>query len=190
MTPANPLAILRSAALIILCTSLINCQSSAATQTTSISAKGKAAKPEKPEFPQWVRDIRRAEIIAFGSFPFTMFVATFAMDTGRYFTHDMNLQYAPWPFKSGGAIEMDTDEHKITLFAAIGASVAIALADSIIVRIKRAKVEKQRLSLPEGEVIELRKPWPPDEAAPTEADATETEDAGDTATNNGADGTP
>jgi hypothetical protein len=155
------------------------------TKGTPISAYNKAGKQEKPEFPQWVRDLRRAEIVTFGSFPFMMFVSTFSMDTYRYFSHDNNLQYAPWPFKSAGAVEMNTDEFTISLLAAIGGSLAIALADHIIVRVKRAKVERERLNLPEGEVIELRKPWPPEDSG-----VTETEDAKDAAANPGADGTP
>jgi hypothetical protein len=125
-----------------------------------------------------------------------MFVSTFSMDTYRYFSHGNNLQYAPWPFKSPGAVEMNTDEFKISLLAAIGGSLVIALADHIIVRVKRAKVERERLNLPEGEVIELRKPWPPEDAV-KEAETADTatgeapqDVSGDAAANPGADGTP
>jgi hypothetical protein len=170
MIRAKPLTIVL---LIAFCASLVNCQSSAAAKTTSVSATGKTATSEKSEFPQWARDLRRVEIITFGIFPFAMFVSTFSMDTIRYFNHDNNLQYAPWPFKSAGAVEMTTDEHKIVLVAAILGSVTLALTDYLIVRIKRAKAERQRRALPEGETIIIRKPWPPDEAT----EETESEDA-------------
>jgi hypothetical protein len=121
---------------------------------------------EKSEFPQWALDLRRAEIIAFGSFPFMMFLTTFSMDTYRASNHEWDSRYLPWPLKSAGAVEMSTDEHLITLGAAIAGSVLIALTDHLIVRIKRARLERQRQELPEGDLIILRKPWPKEEAAP------------------------
>ncbi|GHV81384.1 hypothetical protein AGMMS49944_31750 [Spirochaetia bacterium] len=174
----KPLTILRNAALIIFCVSLVNCQSSAATKATSVSTNSKTAISEKSEFPQWVRDLRRAEIVAFGIFPFAMFVSTFSVDTIRYFNHNQNLQYAPWPFKSAGAVEMTTDEHKLVLGAAIIGSVTLALTDFLIVLIKRITAERRRQALPEGEVIELRKPWPPDEVTEETETETESEDTG------------
>jgi hypothetical protein len=119
---------------------------------------------KKSEFPQWVLDLRRAEIITFGSFPFTIFFATFFMDTYRASKHDWDNRYLPWPLKGPGAVEMSTDEHLITLGVAVTGSVLIALADHLIVRIKRAKLERQRQELPEGDLIILRKPWPKEEA--------------------------
>jgi hypothetical protein len=92
-----------------------------------------------------------------------MFVSTFSVDTYRYFSHGNNLQYAPWPFKSAGAVEMGTGEYRLTLFTAIAGSVVLAVADHVVIRLKRAKAERQRLDLPEGELIILRKPWPPGE---------------------------
>jgi hypothetical protein len=81
--------------------------------------------------------------------------------------------------KSSSAVQMDTREHMITLGTAVITSITLALTDYLIVRIKRAKAERARQELPEGEVIILRNPWPPDEAAANEADAVEaeTEDA-------------
>jgi hypothetical protein len=96
------------------------------------------------EFPLWVRDLRRGEIIAFGSFPFTMFASTFAMDASRYFDHDNDERYAPWPFKPPGAIEMSREDREKTLFAAAIASATIAVVDFAIIQIKRSR-EKQRI---------------------------------------------
>ena len=60
--------------------------------------------------PLWLRDIRRWEIVAFGTFPFTMFFTTIGMDMFRWQIHNgmdwNNRQYAPWPVKSAGAIAM------------------------------------------------------------------------------------
>jgi hypothetical protein len=143
---------------------IVLCASTAWSQSSTAAIPAPAAAEKKPVLPQWARDLRRAEIIAFGAFPFAMFFSIFAMDTYRASNHDWDSRYYPWPLKGPGAIEMDRDEHIQTLGIAIAGSLTIALADHIIVRVKRARAEKQRLDLPEGELIILRKPWPPEEA--------------------------
>jgi hypothetical protein len=111
------------------------------------------------EFPLWVRDLRRAEIVAFGSFPFSIFFATFVMDTIRYANHGADASYAPWPFKLSGAIDMNRSERSRTILAAAITSLAISLADYIIVRYKRNKADREVLEAP-GEPIIIRRPWP------------------------------
>jgi hypothetical protein len=123
------------------------------------------------DFPQWSRDLRRAEIVAFGSFPFTMFAAIFAMDTYRFFDHDADQRYAPWPFKAAGALEMSVEEHQRTLLIAAGASVVISLTDFIIVQVNRG-VEKRRIrNLPEGTPIIIRAPAARDSADDSSPDS-------------------
>jgi hypothetical protein len=169
------------------------CASTAYSQSSSaIGIPVKTAETQKPALPQWARDLRRAEIIAFGAFPFMMFFATFSVDTYRSATHDWDSRYYPWPAKGPGAIAMDRDEHVLTLQIAIAGSLLVALADQIILQTKRARAEKQRLDLPEGDLIILRKPWPPEEAAPDEApdEAAPGETAPDGAAGGGAGGAP
>ncbi|WP_010253245.1 hypothetical protein [Treponema primitia] len=141
---------------IILCTQGLPAQ---AVSTKEAVSSNKYEK-EKPEFPRWVRDLRRAEIIAFGSFPFMMFLSNFSVDSYRASNHDWDSRYMPWPFKGAGAVDMTTDEHVLTLSAAIVGSLAIALADHLIFRFKREKAERREQQLPEGDLIILRKPWP------------------------------
>jgi hypothetical protein len=150
--------------LVVLCVSTAYAQSSSA-----VGMPAKTAEPQKPVFPQWARDLRRAEIIAFGAFPFMMFFSAIAVDTYRASTHDWDSRYYPWPAKGPGAIEMNRDEHVLTLEIAVAGSLVIALADHLILQIKRARAQKQRLDLPEGDLIILRKPWPSEEAASDEA---------------------
>jgi hypothetical protein len=95
------------------------------------------------EFPLWAQDLRRGEIVAFGSFPFTMFLSTFTMDSIRYFSHSTDKRYAPWPFKGPGAIEMTKTERQQTMIAAAVASVTIAIVDFAIVQVKRNKEAKR-----------------------------------------------
>lgn len=110
-------------------------------------------------FPQWAKDLRRWEIVAFGSFPFTMFLTTFAMDTRRWIDQngmdwsESGRRYAPWPLKTAGAIDMTNKEHETTLIVAASVSVALAFTDLIIVQIKRHKERRRAESLQTGNVI-------------------------------------
>jgi hypothetical protein len=91
------------------------------------------------EFPQWARDLRRGEVVAFGSFPFAFFFASMSIDLYRSATHDWDRRYAPWPITPAGAIDMTQDEQFLALGLAAGGAVLIALTDYAIVRYKRYK---------------------------------------------------
>ena len=109
-------------------------------------------------FPQWTKDLRRGEIVAFGSFPFTMFFSSFFMDIYRASNNDWDMRYAPWPVKAAGAVNMTQDEHFLVLGIAIGSSILIAVADHFIVRYQRNKQERKIQNLPAGTPIIIRKP--------------------------------
>ncbi|MDR0589382.1 MAG: hypothetical protein LBG25_02430 [Spirochaetaceae bacterium] len=134
-----------------------------AQTTTNIPSK----EFDTTSFPLWVRDLRRAEIVAFGSFPFTLFVATFATDTVRFANNNWDTRYAPWPIRSAGGIEMTTNQRLMTIGVAAAGSILISLADHFIVRYKRNKVEREQLNLPDGSPIIIRRPWPETEDAET-----------------------
>jgi hypothetical protein len=147
-----------------------------------LSAQTTSKDPEPLDLPQWVKDLRRAEIVAFGSLPFTIFFATTAMDTFRYINHGNDARYAPWPLKSAGAVGMNTDEVVITIMSAVGGSLLISLADYFIVRYKRNKAEKEQLKLPRGDPIIIRRPYPQAESPAVETDnfpETEAEGSGE-----------
>ncbi|MDR2257710.1 MAG: hypothetical protein LBE14_01025 [Treponema sp.] len=132
----------------------------AQTSTGTGSTAATSNQFDTSDFPLWGKDLRRAEIIAFGTFPFTMFTATFFMDTWRTYNHDWDTRYAPWPFKTAGAISMTTKEHEMTMSIACIASLALALTDYIIVQIKRYRARQRVLQLPEGSPIIIKRPWP------------------------------
>jgi hypothetical protein len=121
----------------------------AALQSTQFDTSG---------FPLWAKDLRRAEIVAFGSFPFTFFFATFAMDTYRYASHGQDIRYAPWPFKPSGAIDMSQDELILTMSIAAAGSVVISCADYFIVKYKRNKQRQEWEKLTGDTPIILRTP--------------------------------
>ena len=108
-------------------------------------------------FPQWAKDLRRAEIVAFGSFPFTMFFSMAAVDTYRFFSNNMDTRYAPI-IRSAGAVDMSEREIIITITTAISLSLLVSLADFIIVQTRRRRqalrAERQQ---GEGTPIIIRK---------------------------------
>jgi len=116
-------------------------------------------------FPQWAKDIRRFDIIAFGSFPFSIFFVSFAMDMINWYNangFDMTEQgrrYAPWPAKSAGAVEMTNNEYAQMFLISAGVSAGIALLDLLIVNIKRNKERRRLESMPSGSYEIERKPY-------------------------------
>ena len=142
-----------------------NAQSLSATNSTTATF-------DTSNFPQWAKDVRRFDIIAFGSFPFSMFFVSFAIDMVRWGNangFDMSEQgrrYAPWPAKSAGAIEMTNDDYTQLILISAGVSVGIALLDLLIVNIKRNKERRRLESLPSGSYEIERKPY--GEAEPLE----------------------
>jgi len=128
-------------------------------------------------FPLWARDLRRAEIIAFGSFPFAYFFANFAYDTYRWANNGWDTRYAPWPIASAGSIEQTQDEKIMTLGIAAGGAILIALIDYGIMRYKRHRLEKEAAKLPEGTPIIIKRPLYAGEVdeAPANGGASETE---------------
>ena len=118
-------------------------------------------------FPQWAKDLRRFEIVAFGTYPFTMFASMFAMDMYRWIEQGMDWtdsgrRYAPWPLKSPGPVDMTNKQYEMTMVIAAGVSVTLAVIDLIIVQIKRSRMRERAESLPAGTTIIIRQPWPPE----------------------------
>ena len=109
-------------------------------------------------FPLWAKDLRRGEIIAFGSFPFTYLVAHFTYDSYRFATNGWDRRYAPKPFNAAGTIEQTQGEKIITLGIAAGGAVVIALVDYAIMRYKRSREQGELRNLPDGTPIINRRP--------------------------------
>ncbi|MDR0302281.1 MAG: hypothetical protein LBI04_08240 [Treponema sp.] len=131
-------------------------------------------------FPQWAKDFRRWDIIAFGVFPFSLFFATVITDLNRWNDangmdmSDMGRRYAPWPLKSAGAAEMTKDEYEKVLLTAAGISAAIACTDLIITLIKRSKERKRIESRPKSTAVIEISPYgdPPDDTEAIDKDET------------------
>ena len=112
--------------------------------------------------PLWLRDIRRWEIVTFGSFPFTMFFTTIGMDIYRW-EKDSGMdwgqrQFAPWPLKSAGAVAMTDEEQRNTILMAAGLSVTIAIVDHFLERGRRQKERRRAEVIPSGTIVITRTP--------------------------------
>ncbi|MCL2094356.1 MAG: hypothetical protein FWH12_09230 [Treponema sp.] len=108
--------------------------------------------------PLWARDLRRGEIVAFGSFPFVYFFTNLGMDIYRSSQHDWDRRYAPWPFASAGAIDKTTEERVRSISIAATGAIVIALLDYGIVRYQRSQREREARLYPEGTPIIIRNP--------------------------------
>jgi hypothetical protein len=84
------------------------------------------------EFSEWLLDLRRGEIIMFGSFPFTFFFATEGYDLFRLSTHNFDSAYAPWPLKDPVKGPYSFEEQVGVVIAAVSLSLVIAVVDYIV----------------------------------------------------------
>ncbi|MDR2551605.1 MAG: hypothetical protein LBD31_00340 [Treponema sp.] len=102
-----------------------------------LETSGAFPRPVSPGPPRWVKDLRRGEIVAFGSLPITMFFTALFMDLYRCAVHDWDRRYAPWPAKAAGAVPMETGELRIMIGIAVSFSLIITVADYLVVRHRR-----------------------------------------------------
>lgn len=91
------------------------------------------------EFSGWRSDLRRAEIISFGSLPFVTFTSSIYYEVYRWVAHDREDAYLPWIFaNSGNAVPLTEREQKNILYASIGISLGVAVIDFSYHTITRA----------------------------------------------------
>lgn len=84
------------------------------------------------EFPQWAHDVRRYEVIMFGSFPLTYILTSLIYE---------GVKLASGGNENGFSLYSDKsqDELKILLISSASLSVGIATADLIIGKVKKKK---------------------------------------------------
>jgi len=91
------------------------------------------------EFADWLHDLRRFEIITFGSLPFTFLVSFLVYDFIRYASNGFDGDYAL--IGSTNPVPYSREETVGVVVAACSASVLIALVDLIIGTARRGSVE-------------------------------------------------
>jgi hypothetical protein len=98
--------------------------------TLFADTKDTTAVPYGPaEFPDWQKDLRRAEILSFGSLPFVTFMSSIYYDVYRWCDNGYASGYLLWPFKPSDGVDMTEREQQNILFASIGISVGVAVFD-------------------------------------------------------------
>lgn len=112
------------------------------------SKENTTAVPYGPaEFPYWLKNIRRSEIITFGSLPFVTLLSSMSYDLYRYTTNDFSTEYRPWPFKKKAvAIPLTEEEQKNIFLASLGISFCFALIDFSVQTIKDHKNQKHAIT--------------------------------------------
>lgn len=116
-----------------------------APPATPPGADERVPEPYRPEeFPGWALDLRRAEVVFFGSLPFSLFFTFEAYDLGRFVATGFDPLYAPWPMRAGAEIGAGyTPAEKGWLIAsAITVSLGVSVADYLLGR--RARTREDR----------------------------------------------
>ncbi len=98
---------------------------------------------DQKSIPQWVKDMRRGEIITLGSWPFTTLMVSFSYSMGMFASHGWDGSYFRNPFSSSGE-GYSFDEIKGILFTSAAISVGIGVTDLIVNIVKREKAKKKR----------------------------------------------
>ena len=96
-----------------------------------VAAPAQQGRPEPEpydpaEFTPALRDMRRAEIIAVGAFPFALLLSTLVYDFARWAGEGFQQPWGEPPFVQGEKVGI--------ALAAVGVSVAVAVADYLLVQ--------------------------------------------------------
>ena len=168
-------------------------------------AKEKEAKDRTPvpytddEFPQFMKDLRRAEIISFGALPFVTLTSTIVYSSARYAQHGFDSEYFPNPFaKASASNGYSTGEQAGILLTSAGISVGIGLTDLLVSVIRRKAAKKKLEQKVKAPIVvtpiaedkdAVRIDMPPREAPPggTRSDAANSDSEEQKASQEGAD---
>ena len=132
------LCVKRCAALLLLCVIAFPCFAKEAKDTTP-------SPYTDDEFPQFMKDLRRAEIVSFGALPFVTLTSTIVYSSARYAQHGFDSAYFPNPFaKASASNGYSTAEQAGILLTSAGISVGIGLTD-LLVSVIRRKAAKKKL---------------------------------------------
>ena len=110
------------------------CQPTDISQADAAPSDEEAAETPPVETPQWARNLRRAEIVATGSFPLTLLAARLTYSLLRFAVHGIQdpstaMAYAPWFLAPPGSPELEFTEKLGIVAGAASLSSLIALID-------------------------------------------------------------
>ena len=96
------------------------------------------------EFHPFLRDLRRAEVILVGSYPFSIFFTKIGMDMFDYASSGFDRAKAPAIFGGTAREARTSDETAKLLLSALYVSIGITVADFIIGKIKDKKANADK----------------------------------------------
>ena len=105
---------------------------------------------DKVEFPQFLLDMRRAEIVTFGSYPFTTMAVGAGFSLFKYFSSGMDSKYTPNPFIKTSSANLTDAETRGIILGAAGLSLGIGIIDFFLNQIALS-TEKQKKEAMLGE---------------------------------------
>lgn len=110
------------------------------------------------EFPEWQLNLRRAEILSFGALPFVTFFSSLYYNVYRYYDHDKQKEYLPWPLNTGkDSVPLAEGEQKKIFLYSAGISVGVAAFDFMWRTVRHEmKVRKEEREYVEPIVITPR----------------------------------
>ncbi len=86
----------------------------------------------REEFPKWANDLRRGEIIFFGTAPFTFFISTFIHDFYLYYANGYNEEFAP-AILGNKTPPVKTNKEKLQIIGiSVSFSAVLALIDYLL----------------------------------------------------------
>ena len=186
------LCVRKCAVLLLLCVIAFPCRAKEAKDTTPVPYTD-------DEFPQFMKDLRRAEIISFGALPFVTLTSTIVYSSARYAQHGFDSEYFPNPFaKASASNGYSTAEQAGILLTSAGISVGIGLTDLLVSVIKRNAAKKKLERKEKAPIVvtpiaededAVRIDMPPREAPPggTRSDAANSDSEEQKASQEGAD---
>lgn len=90
---------------------------------------------EEEEFPQWALDLRRGEVIFFGTLPFSLLFTSLGYSLIRYGVNNFDPAYAPAIAPGPNTVPFSQGEIIGVILTGVGLSILAAVADFIIGRI-------------------------------------------------------
>ncbi len=87
---------------------------------------------EKDEFPGWALDLRRGEVIFFGTIPFTFFVSTLSYNMYIYASNNFDTNFAPALFGNTTPPILSKNEKLQIIAVSVSLSAFLAFLDYLL----------------------------------------------------------
>lgn len=102
------------------------------------------AEYEEEEFAPWMWKLRRFEIVAFGSLPFTLSFVSIGYGGIRFLAHldegaAAATRYLPWPYPTSSRVPYSAAENAGVGLSIVASSLAVALVDLLIGEIRERR---------------------------------------------------